>query len=58
MKIVFDKYIDNPAGKGNVITNRSMYKQMYKDKFNKVMVREQGKIEYKFFVKELIDKYL
>ena len=49
MKIMFDKYIDNPAGKGTVITNRSMYKQMYKDKFSKVMVREQGKIEYKLY---------
>lgn len=46
---MFDKYIDNPAGKGSVVTNRSMYKKMYKDKFDKVLVREQGKIEYTLY---------
>lgn len=43
----FDKYIDNPGGEGSSFaSNRSMYKNMYKDKFNKVLVREQGRIEY------------
>ena len=41
----FDKYIDNPSG-GAVFTNRQMYKNMYKDKFGKVLVREQGVIKY------------
>ena len=49
MKILFDKYIDNPAGSGSVVTNRSLYKKMYKDKFDKVMVREQGKVTYKLY---------
>ena len=44
MHIMFDKYIDNPAGKGAVVTNRSMYKTMYTDKFNKVLLRENGNI--------------
>ena len=41
----FDRYIDNPSG-GAVFTNRQMYKNMYKDKFGKVLVREQGQIKY------------
>ena len=39
MEISFDKYIDNPSG-GAVFTNRNMYKAMYADKFNKILVRE------------------
>ena len=42
----FDKYIDNPSGGSSVVTNRNMYKEMYKQKFNAVLVREQGKITY------------
>jgi len=41
----FDKYIDNPSG-GQVFTNRQMYKAMYKQKFDAVLVREQGQINY------------
>ena len=48
MKITFDKYIDNPAG-GSVFTNRSMYKNMYLTKFNKLLVREQGLIRFRIF---------
>ena len=44
----FDKYIDNPSG-GQVYTNRNMYKRMYRDKFNAVLVREQGQIVYTVF---------
>ena len=50
MKVLFDKYIDNPAGDGNsVITNRSMYKNMYQNKFDAVMLREQGKLNYTLY---------
>lgn len=42
----FDKYIDNPSGGASVVTNRKMYKEMYKQKFDAVLLREQGKIEY------------
>ena len=44
-EISFDKYIDNPSG-GSVFTNRNMYKAMYAAKFDKVLVREQGRIRY------------
>lgn len=45
----FDKYIDNPSGGASVITNRSMYKNMYKSKFDKVLLRETGRIEWKVY---------
>ena len=45
----FDKYIDNPSGGATVITNRNMYKNMYKSKFDNVLLRESGNIEYKIY---------
>lgn len=45
----FDKYIDNPSGGATVITNRGMYKDLYKSKFDKVLLRESGKIEWKAY---------
>lgn len=45
----FDKYIDNPSGGASVVANRQMYKDMYINKFDKVLVREQGKIEYSVY---------
>lgn len=45
----FDKYIDNPSGGATVITNRNIYKDMYKSKFDKVLLRENGKIEWKVY---------
>lgn len=43
----FNDYINNPGGKGSaVITNRSMYKDMYQQKFDTLLVREQGDINY------------
>lgn len=47
----FDKYIDNPSG-GQAFTNRNMYKAMYKGKFDTLMVREQGVINWKVFKTE------
>lgn len=47
----FDKYIDNPSG-GQAFTNRNLYKQMYKTKFDAVLVREQGQIKYNVFKTE------
>lgn len=48
----FNDYINNPAGKGSaVVTNRSMYKEMYQQKFDALLIREQGKIVYKVYHK-------
>lgn len=48
-RMSFDKYIDNPSGGASVITNRGMYKDMYKRKFDAVLLREQGKIVYTIY---------
>lgn len=54
----FDKYIDNPSGGASVVTNRQMYKQMYKAKFDKVLIREQGRIKFTVFrEKDTEDSY-
>ena len=45
----FDKYIDNPSGGATVITNRNMYKELYKSKFDKVLLRESGNIDWKVY---------
>ena len=50
MKITLLDYIKNPmGGKSNVLTNRAMYHQLYTDKFDKLLVRENGKIEYHLY---------
>lgn len=51
-EVSFNDYINNPGGKGSaVVTNRGMYKSMYQQKFDAVLLREQGKIEYKVYHK-------
>lgn len=50
MEMSFDDYIQNPMGKENaVISNRSMYRDLYKAKLDKILVRENGKIEHKCY---------
>lgn len=47
MEMTFDDYIQNPMGKENaVISNRNMYRDLYKAKLDKILVRENGKIEH------------
>ena len=46
--MTFDKYMDNPSG-GQVYTNRGMYKQMYKGKFDAILLRENGRIQYELY---------
>lgn len=50
MEMTFDDYIQNPMGRENaVISNRSMYRDLYKAKLDKILVRENGKIEHKCY---------
>lgn len=45
--MTYDQYIQNPMGiKNAVISNREMYRSMYTEKLNKILVRESGKITY------------
>ncbi len=70
MEITYDGYIQNPMGiKNSVISNREMYRGMYIDKLDKILVREVGKVNYflykdknKFYVhmripSEVVDKF-
>lgn len=50
MKITFTQYINNPLGeKSSVITNRGMYQKMYRDKLDKILLREGGKVKYTLY---------
>lgn len=43
----YDEYIKNPMGSGSsVMTNRSIYDQLYRGKWDNLLVRENGKIQY------------
>ncbi len=70
MQITYEEYIQNPMGVSNaVISNREMYRTLYVDKLNKILVREVGKVKYflykdgnKFYVhmkvpSEVVDKF-
>ena len=47
MERSFKDYISNPLGNKNaVFSAREMYKNMYTEKFNLIMVRENSKIDY------------
>lgn len=47
----FDEYISNPMGKKNaVFGNREMYRSLYTEKLDKIMVREMGKVDYELYV--------
>ena len=43
--MTYDKYIKNPMG-GSVVTNRQVLMDMYNRKWNDLLVRENGKINY------------
>ena len=48
--MTFDEYIQNPMGKENaVISNRNMYRILYSEKLDKILVREAGNIVYKLY---------
>lgn len=50
MEMTYDQYIQNPMGISNaVISNRNMYRELYMNKLDKIMVREMGKIDYTLY---------
>lgn len=50
MEMTFENYIQNPMGKENaVISNRNMYRNLYSDKLDKILVREAGNIEHQLY---------
>lgn len=57
MEMTFDQYIQNPMGVANaVISNRNMYRILYSEKLDKILVREAGNIEHYLYKDG--DKYI
>lgn len=58
MKFTFTQYTENPFGKANgVFTHRQMYKELYTKKFNKIVLREAGKINYNCYKENSTGRY-
>lgn len=52
MRMTFNEYIKNPAGKDNAVySGREMFKKMYTDKYSKVMTREAGHMSNGLYIK-------
>lgn len=50
MVMTFPEYIQNPMGRKNaVFSNRELYASMYRDKLDKVLVRESGHIDFSLY---------
>ena len=51
MNLTFDQYISNPNGqsRGMMVSQRELAKQVYSDKYNKMMLRVAGMIPYELF---------
>ena len=50
MKMTYDQYIQNPMGVANaVFSNRDMYRELYMNKLDKILVREMGHIDYTLY---------
>ena len=59
MEMSFRQYIDNPMGKRNaVFSQRDMFKQLYTEKFDKVFLREAGKINFVLYIDKKKDQYI
>ena len=58
MKITFNGYIDNPMGKKNaVFSQRDMYRKLYTEKLDKIILREASKFTYRLFYDKANDRY-
>ena len=50
MEMTYDQYIQNPMGIANaVISNRGVYRELYRVRLDKILVRELGKIDYTLY---------
>ena len=59
MEMTFQQYIDNPMGKRNaVFSQREVFKNIYTEKFDKVFLREAGKINYTLYMDKKKDQYI
>ena len=59
MEMSFRQYIDNPMGKRNaVFSQRELFKKLYTEKFDKVFLREAGKINFVLYIDKKKDQYI
>lgn len=59
MEMTFQQYIDNPLGKNNaVFSQRDLFRSLYTDKFDKLVLREAGKIDFTLYIDKNHDKYV
>ena len=50
MEMTFDQYIANPMGiKNAVYSNKEMYRQLYTEKLDKILLREVGNVKYHLY---------
>ena len=52
MQMTFEDYISNPMGKGSAVmssAHREVMRMQYKKKFDNILLREKGKIDYRLF---------
>ena len=47
--MTFNRYMDNPSIGTSVYSTREIYRNLYKQKFDNLMVREQGQLHYKIY---------
>lgn len=58
MKMTYDQYINNPMGRKNMVySNRFVYRDLYTNKLNVLMVREMGKVKYTLY-RDKTDYYI
>ena len=59
MEMSFQQYIDNPLGKRNaVFSQRDLFKNLYTEKFDKLILREAGKINFTLYMDKNKDTYV
>lgn len=49
MNITFNKYMDNPSMGTSAFSMRTMYRQLYRQKYDQLLTREQGKIMFRIY---------
>ena len=60
MQMTFEDYINNPMGKSSAVMSasyREILRSQYKLKFDNILLREKGKIDYRLFKDEKVNTY-
>lgn len=58
MKMTLGGYADNPMGKKNaVFSQRDMFKRLYTEKLDKLLLKYNGKVEYLLYTDKKKDRY-